>query len=59
MFATPVFDHPLFSPDVIILFGNLDTGRLKLFKYKGRKFFLIPRVFEVTRVITEYFHYCT
>ena len=25
--TTPVFDRPLFSPDVIILFENLDIGR--------------------------------
>ena len=25
---TPVFDRPLFSPDIIILFEDLDTSRL-------------------------------
>ena len=40
----PVFDRPLFSADIIILFENL----ISLHRYKRRTFLEIPRVFVVT-----------
>ena len=30
---TPVFGRPLFSPDLIILFENLDTGKVHPLAY--------------------------
>ena len=53
MLTTPVFDHPLLSPDVIILVENLDTVG-KSFQIKAKEvFYEIVLVFLVIRVSTK------
>ena len=50
--TTLVFDRPLFSPDVITLFENWDTGKLTFLDISQEFFLEISGVFVLTGVTT-------
>ena len=51
--TTAIFDRRLFSPDVIILFENLDTSGESFLDISEGMFLGIPRMFMVTGVTTQ------